>query len=93
MSDKQELINISNSLKDIAEKQEDIFNRLFVQNGGNHGEDCLVVQVQKNTKAREQMEENQSSERRNKWRRRGFWATLGGILLTNLWMILNNFII
>jgi hypothetical protein len=84
--------NITEMVKKIAIRQDDMFNKLFVQNGNNDGRDCMVVQVQKNTKARERTELNKSSERRNKWRRRGFYATLAGIFLSNIWMVLNKFL-
>lgn len=103
----KEMLGMKETIKLIADKQTDMdnrqiaiagqiqetFDRLFVQNGGNQGKDCLAVQVQKNSNWREEKENEESEERRNKWRRLAFYATLAGILLSNLWMIVQLFII
>lgn len=92
---KEELLALSSvpkQLEDIAKKQNEIFDRLFVQNGGNKGEDCLAVQVQKNTTARKRVETMKDDERRNKWRRRSFYAAIIGIFVTNVFMILHEFV-
>jgi len=69
----------------------DIFNRLFVQNGGNAGNDCLAVQIQKNTEYREDNEDENKSERRNKWRRRAFFLSVIGLIITNTFILIKMF--
>jgi len=90
--DIKDLKDLKELVADMANQQNDMFNRLFVQNGSNSGKDCLAVQIQKNSKAREDLEAEADNERRNKWRRRGFYLTLIGLVLSNFFIIIKLFI-
>ena len=85
------LNEVPKQLAAISKQQTDMYHRLFVQNGSNQGVDCLAVQIQKNTKARRQVESLATDERRSRWRRMSFYAAMIGIFLTSLFNILREF--
>jgi hypothetical protein len=76
----------------LKERADATFNKLFVQNGHNNGQDCLAVQIQKNTGFRHRIESSKKEERRSKWGRRGFYLSLVGIALTNVFILIKLFI-
>lgn len=65
----------------------DMFNRLFVKKNGNP----LVLEIEKNTKFRQGVEEKEAIIKKSKWRRRSFWLTLTSIVLTQLIILFKIF--
>ena len=83
---------LKDTINKMAMQIDDMFGRLFVQNGHNNGKDCLSVQIQKNTEYRENLQDDAKTERRNKWARRGFYFTLVAFVITNIIVIIERLV-
>lgn len=86
------ITELTKTVDTMAKQQNEMYNRLFVQNGINGGKDCLAVQIQKNTEYRLEIEESEQDERRNKWRRRSFYLSVATILISNIILLVKTFI-
>lgn len=87
-----ELKKFMEAVPRIEETVNTIFKRLFVEDPENSDKCPLVIEVRKNTNFRRQREEDDKTERRSKWRRRSFYLTLIGLVLTNLIILFKIFL-